>query len=102
MLVSVGAAAISWDKIKETVDELVSKGDISADEGKKLYNELTARAEEQGRSMDERMRAEIRQVLTNLGVADRTQIAVLESRIEAIESRMNALEGKCAGHEGGE
>lgn len=94
MLVGMGAAALSWDKIKESVDELVSKGDISAEEGKKLYSEMTARAEEQGRDLDERLRSQVRQMLTNVGVADRTQIAVLENRIEALESRISLLEAQ--------
>lgn len=92
MFIGLGAAAMSWDKMKEMVDDLVSKGDITADEGKKLYNELLHRAEEQGREANDRLRTQIRQVLTDMGVADRAHIATLESRIESLERRINQLE----------
>jgi hypothetical protein len=36
-------------------------------------------------------------MLGNVGVADRSQIAVLESRLEAVESRINRLESQIAG-----
>lgn len=91
MLFGMGAAALSWEKIKESVDELVSHGDITADEGKKLYDELTTQAAQEGHAMNERIRAQIRDMLKDMGIADRTQIFALEARIGALESRVNEL-----------
>ncbi|MHB1189923.1 MAG: phasin family protein, partial [Armatimonadota bacterium] len=73
--------------------DLVSKGDISAEEGRKLYEDLTARAEEQGRALNERIRMQIREMLADVGVPDRAQIAMLESRIENLERRVAELSG---------
>lgn len=92
VLIGMGAAAMSWDKMKEMVDDLVEKGDLSAEEGKRLFNDMTARAEEQGQTLNERVRSQIRQMLTDMGVADRTQIAMMESRIASLERRIVELE----------
>ena len=89
MLFGVGAAAMSWDKVRQVIDDLVERGEITTEEGKKLYTELTARIEEEGRSMNERIRTQVRTMLKELGVADRAQVAMLESRIEALERKIH-------------
>ena len=88
MFIGMGAAAMSWDKIRETLDDLVAKGDLTADEGKKLYTELTQRAEEQGRDASQRMNTQLRQMLADLGVASGDRISVLERRIEELEQQI--------------
>lgn len=88
MFVGMGAAAMSWDKMREMLDDLVSRGDLTAEEGKKLYSEMTQRAEEQGRDASQRMNAQLRQMLADLGVASGDRISALERRIEALEQRI--------------
>lgn len=97
MLMGLGAAAMSRDKIREIVDELVAKGEVSREEGKKLYEELMAKAEEEGRNLNERIRGQIRGALKDLGLAERSQVAALERRIAKIEKKLEALAPKPAG-----
>lgn len=92
MFIGMGAAAMSWDKIKEAVDDLVERGDLTSEEGKKLYNEMIGRAEEQGKETHDKVKAEVRQILVDMGVADRAQITVLENRVESLERRLLELE----------
>jgi polyhydroxyalkanoate synthesis regulator phasin len=87
----LGAAVLTADKVKQLVDDLVSRGDITREEGRKLYEDLTSRAEEQGRALNERIRVQVRDMLHDLGVADRSQITALENRIAALETRVKVL-----------
>lgn len=91
MYFGLGAAAMSWDKIRQGVDELVEKGDITAEEGRKLYEDLTTNAEEQGRAFDERVRSQVRQMLADMGVATRSEVAALQTRIDILERRISDL-----------
>lgn len=91
MLIGLGAADFAADKMKQSIDELVSRGEISVEEGRKLFEEFTNRADEQRRSARERMRTEVRNILNEIGVADRAQVALLEAKIEALERRMDEL-----------
>ncbi|MHB1000204.1 MAG: phasin family protein [Armatimonadota bacterium] len=91
MLFGLGAAAMSRDKMQQAIDDLVARGEVTIDEGKKLYDELSSRVEEQGRTANEQIKSQIRDTLKDMGVADRTQIAMLESRIEALEMRVREL-----------
>ena len=87
----LGAAAMSVDRMRQLIDDLIERGDVTAEEGKKMYEEYTSRVEEEGRSMDDRIKTQIRNALKDIGVADRAQIAMLESRIDALELRVNDL-----------
>ena len=91
MLIGVGAADMAADKLRQMVDDFVERGEISMEEGKNLYSELISRADEQRKSANERIKNQIRNTLKELGVADRTQIAMLESRIDALERKIDQM-----------
>jgi polyhydroxyalkanoate synthesis regulator phasin len=90
-LFGMGAAAMSWEKIRQAIDDLVERGDMSAEEGKRVFDEVTSHIEEEGRSLNERVRGQVRDALKEMGLADRSQVAMLESRIEALERRVTEL-----------
>ncbi len=91
MYIGLGAASMSRDKVQQTIDEMVNRGEVTADEGKSLYNDWVSRAEEEGRNLNDRIRNQVRQYLGDVGVADRNQIEVLAGRIEALEYRVDQL-----------
>lgn len=91
MLIGVGAADMATDKLRQMVDDFVERGEISMEEGRKLYNELMSRADEQRRTANERIKSQVRDILKELGVADRTQIAMLESRIDSLERKIDQM-----------
>lgn len=45
-LAGIGAMAITGEKTKELVDQLISKGEITVDQGKQINTELKHKAEE--------------------------------------------------------
>lgn len=42
----IGALAITGEKAKEVVDQLIAKGEITVDQGKQINNELTRKVSE--------------------------------------------------------
>lgn len=91
MLIGVGAADMAADKLRQMVDDFVERGEISMEEGRKLYNELLSRADEQRQTANERIKTQVRETLKDIGVADRTQIAMLESRIDSLERKIDQM-----------
>jgi len=89
--IGLGAAAISRDKVKQAIDDMVSQGEVSADEGRKLYDDIMNRAEEEARSLNDRIKSQVRQYLTDAGVADRSQIEALAGRIDELERRIDQV-----------
>lgn len=91
MYFGLGAAAMSTDRMRQFVDDLVSRGDVTAEEGKKLYDEFTSRMEEEGHSVNDRIRAQVQSVMKDMGMVDRTQFAMMEARIAALERRLENM-----------
>ena len=91
MLVGLGAADVAADKLRGMIDDFVQRGEITMEEGRKLYSELVSRADEQRRTANERIKSQVQEALKQLGVADRTQVAMLESRIDALEKKINEM-----------
>ena len=99
MYFGLGAAAMSADKFKQFVDELVSRGDVTAEEGKKLYEEYTSRLEDEGKSVNEKLRSQVQSMMREMGLADRGQIAMLETRVAALERKIANLPSSDLGDE---
>jgi len=91
MLFSLGAADMAADKMRQMIDDFVARGEVTVEEGRKLYDEFAARAEEQRRTATERIRNQVRDMLKELGVADRAQMAAIESRIEGLENKLEEI-----------
>lgn len=91
MLIGLGAAAMSRDKLRQAIDDLVARGEVTTEEGRKLYDELAARAEEERSNWSERITKQLRDMLRNLGLAEASQISALEAKIDALEQRLNEI-----------
>lgn len=83
----LGAAAMSKEKMKQVIDDLTARGEVTIDEGKKLYDELTSRLDEQKKHANAQIHKQIRETLDSMGVADRAQMEQLESRVRALEEK---------------
>lgn len=91
MLIGLGAADMAAEKAQQMIDEFVARGEVSAEEGTSLFKELITRADERRKTETERIRTQLREMLRDVGVADRTQVAVLEGRIDGIERKLDEI-----------
>lgn len=99
---SIGAAALSADKARDLIDDLVKQGEMTAEEGKKIYEELVSRGERERSELDNRIRSQLLQMLKDMGVADQAKIASIESRLEELERRIENLSVRLSGVTGDE
>ncbi|MCL6629032.1 MAG: hypothetical protein K6U00_05470 [Armatimonadetes bacterium] len=93
----IGAAALSADKARDLIDDLVKQGEMTAEEGKKIYEELISRGERERSELDNRIRGQVLQMLKDIGVADQAKITAIESRLEELERRIENLSAKLSG-----
>lgn len=91
MLIGLGAADMAAERVQKMVDEMVERGEVGADEGKQLYGDVMSRMEERGRMENERIRAQVRDMVRDIGVPDRTQVSVLEARMDTIEHKLDRV-----------
>ncbi len=95
-LAAVGAAAITYDKTIDIINDLVEKGKITVEEGKELSEELkkniTIKAEAaKNKAIDMKPLTKdgIQDVIENLNLATKSDIESLKIRINELEEKIN-------------
>jgi len=92
----VGIAALTAEKMQEAVDELVGKGKVSEEEGKKIVDDFTDKAE----TRREKFERELKEVVDNVKKGTILPQFMTKEDFETIVGRIEALEKKIdAGNE---
>ena len=85
---SLGAALLAKNKMSELINELVSKGAMSEEEGKKFIDDLKAETEKSSKDIEEELNKIVANTLKRLNVPTRQDIERLEKRIKILEQNM--------------
>lgn len=92
LLLGIGVAALTQEKIEEMVNEWVSKGDLSREEGKSLVKEFMAKSQEQAGKLRESVQAEVsKHVPKPLQPATAQDLAELDKRLQKLERQVATL-----------
>lgn len=88
MLLGIGAASLTREKVEELVDELVKKGKLTTEEGRELLDQATGRAKKEGMNIKEMAEDTYKDALRAMGVANRETVDDLERRLDVLEARV--------------
>ncbi len=86
----VGIVALTAEKLQESVDEMVGKGKVSKDEGKRLVEEFVEKMESKRDEFEERLKEAADSMTSNMRLPQfvtKEDLASLVSRIEALEAK---------------
>ncbi|HUV06681.1 MAG TPA: phasin family protein, partial [Spirochaetia bacterium] len=86
----LGAVTLTHEKAKAFVDDLISRGEVSKDEGVNLVQELLDKAQEQEAHITKKINAEIKRAVNSLGVASKEDIRKLEKKIEELSKKIDS------------
>lgn len=93
LLLALGVAALTRERVQEVVDEVVRRGELTRREGKELVDDLTERIGEQGSGLRERLDANLQDTLRQWGFATRNEWEELNLKVAQLEHRLALLEG---------
>lgn len=85
---SLGAAMFSAEKLKQLADEMVARGEMSSDEARKFVDDVSNRAEEEKKSIQDWVQDQVSKMLQQAGAAESSRVDQLELRIAALEKRV--------------
>lgn len=102
ILLQIGAAAATRERIEERVESLIEQGRLEREEGRKLVEEVLDRARERSGGARSLLDASLQQGLRGAGLPNREDYEDLVFRLEQLEHRMRALERDAAPEAGGE
>jgi polyhydroxyalkanoate synthesis regulator phasin len=94
ILLQVGAAAATRDRVQEAVDSLIEQGRIEREEGRTVVNDVMNRARERSAGARSLVDASVQQGLRRGGLPTREDYEDLVFRVEQLEHRVRMLEDR--------
>ncbi len=83
-LATVGALSLSREKIQETVDQFVARGELNLDEGKQLVDKLVKRGQEERESIRSLVRQEVQKAMGELELASHKDFEALNAKLDSL------------------
>lgn len=96
ILLQIGAAAATRDRVQEVVDSLIEQGRIEREEGRTVVNDVMSRARERSAGARSLVDASVQQGLRRGGLPTREDHEDLVFRVEQLEHRVRMLEDRPA------
>ena len=93
-LIGIGVLAITEEKIKQTVDELIEKGEMNREEGKSLVHELLTEKKKQMQELGDRISEDVQNAVDRSKLATKDDVARLEETITGLETAVKELSEK--------
>jgi polyhydroxyalkanoate synthesis regulator phasin len=93
-LIGAGLWAMTEEKIDEFVKDLVDKGDISKEEGKKAVQELIEESKKQTMHVEKKVSEKIQDAVSKKDIFTRKDLNELESRIKELEEEIRKIKNK--------
>ena len=92
IMLQIGAAALTRERVQEAVNRLVAQGRMEREEGRTVVNEVMSRARERSEGARALFDASVQQGLRGAGVPNREAYEDLLFRVEQLEHRVRLLE----------
>jgi polyhydroxyalkanoate synthesis regulator phasin len=96
ILLQIGAAAATRDRVQEIVDSLIEQGRVEREEGRAVVDGVMNRARERSTGARSLVDASVQQGLRRSGLPTREDYEDLVFRIEQLEHRVRVLEDRPA------
>lgn len=94
ILLQVGAAAATRDRVQEAVEGLIEQGRIEREEGRAVVNDVMSRARERSAGARSLVDASLQQGLRRGGVPTREDYEDMVFRVEQLEHRVRMIEDR--------
>lgn len=88
----VGLVSMTAEKLQESIDELVGKGKISKDEGKKILDDFFDGAESKKDEFESKLKAVAEDVVNSISFPSVKEFQAMKDRIEELEKKLSETE----------
>lgn len=90
LLTGLGAVAFGQERLRAVLDALVEKGELTAEQGRKLLEEFVRRSREEGRSVLSGIASELSRLPEKFPFVWRKEYLRLQSRVEELEKKLSS------------
>jgi polyhydroxyalkanoate synthesis regulator phasin len=96
ILLQIGAAAATRERVQDVVEDLIEQGRVQREEGRTLVEQVVGRARERSQGARSLLDASVQQGLRRGGMPTREDYEDLIFRVEQLEHRVRMLEDRPA------
>jgi polyhydroxyalkanoate synthesis regulator phasin len=93
-LIGAGLWAMTEEKIDELVKDLVDKGDISKEEGRKVIQDMVEESKKQRVDLEKKISEKIQETVSKADAFAKKDMGELKSRIETLEEEIERIKNK--------
>ena len=90
-LFGIGVISLTQEKIEEFSQEMIKKGEISREEGKKFVREVLSEQEKQMKELEDKINKKVKETIEKSGVVMRSDLESLEKKIENLEKVIQSM-----------
>ena len=94
ILLQIGAAAVTRERVQEAVNRLIEQGRMEREEGRAVVEDVLSRARERSSGTRSLIDASVQQGLRGAGIPNREAYEDLLFRVEQLEHRVRLLENR--------
>lgn len=92
----VGLAALTAEKLQESVEDLVNKNKLSEKEGKKLMDDLFDTTDARREEFETKLKESAESVLDRITLATKSEMEALSAKVIALEAEVASLKQQLA------
>ena len=93
-LFGIGVISLTQEKVEEFSQEMIKKGELNREEGKKFVHEIISAREKQIHELEDKINERVKETFEKSGVVMKSDIIALEKKIEKLEKMIQALSKK--------
>ncbi|HLB70151.1 MAG: phasin family protein [Candidatus Methanoperedens sp.] len=93
-LFGIGVISLTQEKLEEFTQEMIKKGEISKEEGKKFVRDVLSERERQLKEMEEKITRSVDETMDRTGIVRKKDIEALEKKIEKLEKSLQTMAKK--------
>lgn len=82
------------EKVREFIDDLVKKGELSESQGAKLVKEWTEKAERNTDDISKSLTDSVKKALDMMNLPTKSDFTKIEEKINTLSDRVSKIEGK--------
>jgi polyhydroxyalkanoate synthesis regulator phasin len=85
LLLGVGALSLTEERLEQLINSMISKGEISTEQGRELFKEMLEKVSREKEQLLENMRNEFDRMMEKADLPRRSDFVALEKRLTALE-----------------
>jgi polyhydroxyalkanoate synthesis regulator phasin len=93
-LFGIGVISLTQEKLEEFTQEMIKKGDMSREEGKKFVKEVLSEKEKQIKEVEDKINEKVKEAIDKSGIVMKSDMEALQRKIDKLEKTIQTMAKK--------